>query len=409
MTKGNRFDYLLIVTIVLLVFGLYGGDMQPIRLLSLAFMPYTLLSFITTTNRSQIQLFSVASALYLFIVLSILWTTDVSEGVKEVVYYTAHFSLFLAVINFYKKANLPLQSLILGWIVFISLTQIVAFNEIFFDQHLELSKFDSDRLMNVGGVIVQKKFAAVTFGNYNTYVTVLAFALPFLFGGFVIAKTKLQQTLSLSIIVFSLFTLFINASRGGLLAAFIITGIFIFFFRNLQIRNLKFILFLVTPILAFLIYKYFHVIIEQFSYRAAGGRSFTEDNARSELFERALEAFYNKPLFGGGIGSIEAEMYGSFILLPHNLFLEIMVQFGFLVFLVFLVFLFKLYQKVMRTKISLIKFVVIGALCSLPIVAIINSSYLLLPVFWVYLASLYCISIYPSTSNNNNNFKVTSI
>src|SRR5690554_6884015 len=170
-SKWNIFDFLLIFTIALLVFGGYGGALQPIRLFSLVTVPFVFWFYIKYSRNKQIlKTIRAVIILYMFLVASLLWTSDVNEGFKEIIYYAIHLNLFLLIIMLFRKAHQPFYSLLVGWALFIFLTQLIAFNEIFFDVHLDLSKFESDKVMNAGGILVQKKFAAVTFGNYNGYV-----------------------------------------------------------------------------------------------------------------------------------------------------------------------------------------------------------------------------------------------
>lgn len=388
----NIFDFLLIFTILLLVFGGYGGSLQPIRLFSLVTIPFVFWFYIKYSKNKQIlKTIRAVIILYMFLFASLLWTSDVNQGFKEIIYYGIHLNIFLLIVMLFRKARNPFNSLLIGWALFIFLTQIIAFNEIFFDVHLDLSIFESDKMMNAGGILVQKKFAAVTFGNYNGYVTVVALSLPFLFGLFASVEKKTHQIISLAIISFAYFTLFINASRGGILVGIIVFIVFLVFIKKLKIKNIKFNLLLIIPLLIALIFKYYDVIFEQLFYRKMAGASFTEDTARVELLKKALEAFYNKPFFGGGIGSLQKEMTGASILMPHNLFLEILVQFGFFVTLFFLFYLAKHIMVVSKLDCYAKKFIIYAGILLLPIASIIHSGYLLMPIIWVYLASLFCI------------------
>lgn len=390
--KRNASDFLLIITISLLVFGGFGGALQPIRIFSLVMFPFVFRFLLKKSNNKQIAKTSrVVIILYIFFIVSLLWTSDINEGFKEIIYYGIHLNLFLLIVMLYMKAHKPLSSLLFGWTLFIFLTQLIAFNEIFFDVHLDLSIFESDKMMNVGGMLVQKKFAAVTFGNYNGYVTVVALSLPFLFGLYASVKKKKHQIITLAIISFAYFSLFINASRGGILVGIIVFIVFLVFIKKLKIKNIKFNLLLIIPLLIALIFKYYDVIFEQLFYRKMAGASFTEDTARVELLKKALEAFYNKPFFGGGIGSLQKEMTGASILIPHNLFLEILVQFGFFVTLFFLFYLAKHIMVVSKLDCYAKKFIIYAGILLLPIASIIHSGYLLMPIIWVYLASLFCI------------------
>ncbi|HHX69060.1 MAG TPA: O-antigen ligase family protein [Gallicola sp.] len=407
-SKRNVYDFLLIITISLLIFGGFGGSLQPIRIFSLVMIPFVFQFLLKQSRKKQIvQITRAVAILYLFFIVSLLWTSDTNEGLKEIVYYGIHLNIFLLIVMSYLKAHKPFNSLLIGWMVFIFLTQIIAFNEIFFDKHLDLSILEADKLINVGGMLVQKKFAAVTFGNYNGYVTVVALSLPFLFGLFASVEKKTHQIISLAIISFAYFTLFINASRGGILAGIVVLGIFLFFSKKIKIKKVRYILLLIVPLLLILIYRYYDIIFEQLFYRRLAGSSFTQDDGRFALFSKALQAFYNKPFFGGGIGSLQKEMTGASILAPHNMFLEVLVQFGFFVSLFFLIYLIKHFAQVKKIYKPVNSFIIYAALLSLPVASIINSGYLLMPTFWVFLASLYCIAFIKTDVTKYHDYKLS--
>ena len=102
--KRNVFDFLLIITISLLVFGGFGGALQPIRLFSLVMFPFVFRFLLKKSNIKQIAKTSrVVSILYMFFLVSLLWTSDINEGFKEIIYYGIHLNLFLLIVMLYMK------------------------------------------------------------------------------------------------------------------------------------------------------------------------------------------------------------------------------------------------------------------------------------------------------------------
>lgn len=389
---NNKYDYLVIILISLLVFGDLGGSLQPIRIFSLLFLPTVIIGALNLIRYPLIKFsYRFVSILYFYICLSLIWTSDINEGLKEIVYYLSHFSLLILVPLFFLKANKPLASLLRGWVIFIFLTQVVAFNEIFFDVHLSTSFFSSDEMINAGGTIVQKKFASVTFGNYNAYSMIISMALPFLFAHLYVFKKLRTQIITIIIICFSYFILLINASRGGIIAGGIIFLVFLFITRKQKINHLKMKSLILLPIAFIFLFKYSAIVFEQVSYRLYSGASFTQDTGRFELFNYALQAFYRNPFFGSGVGSLKVEMQDAYLTTPHNLLLEFLVQFGLFATLLFLFFLFRVFAKSTK-KYFVVQFVIYSSFFSLPIISIINSGYLLYPILWIYIASLYCFS-----------------
>ena len=94
---------------------------------------------------------------------------------------------------------------------------------------------------------------------------------------------------------------------------------------------------------------------------------------------------------GSGISSIATamkEMNPNVTNISHNLFLEILVQYGVIFFSFYVVFLFKLFRQARKSCKRSIKIMLLMALIALPIYGIIDSGYLLNHVFYVAMGSL---------------------
>jgi O-antigen ligase len=85
-------------------------------------------------------------------------------------------------------------------------------------------------------------------------------------------------------------------------------------------------------------------------------------------------------------------VYHLKITAPHNLFLEIGVQFGLVIFLLFMGMLLRLFLKQSSNKNKSSKFIIISSLAMFPLTSIIDSGYILSIVIWLFLASLYVIA-----------------
>lgn len=94
---------------------------------------------------------------------------------------------------------------------------------------------------------------------------------------------------------------------------------------------------------------------------------------------------------GTGLGGLQIWMErfaGGGINIPHNMLLEIFVQWGAIAGLMFVLFLLKLFWGLRYVKDMAVKRVLYMSLFSLPFVSVINSGYLLMPVIFVYFASM---------------------
>ena len=342
---NNRYDYMIMSVIFTLVAGNLGGALQPIRLIGLFSLPFVL----TFIYNNKLRFRNILCA------------------------------------------NCPYHSIIKGWLIAFLFSAIIAICEILFDIHLPMNIYESDLLLNSGGTVMQKQYASVTFGNYNGYVTFLCCALPFLFA-YILTAVKIRCLLYgwLAFMLMA-YILLINASRGGLLSLLICFLAFLFFFKRTNIKYKKIIFLILISFICYVIYVYSDILLLQIVSRFVESEAIVSDSSRTELIEFAFSLFLNSYFCGTGIGSIQAslETLTSGITLPHNLFIEILVQYGLIIFFCFLSLLYFIFLNIRKTKDLVIRYVLCAALCSLPAMAVINSSYLLFPVIWIYFSSLF--------------------
>ena len=393
LCEYNKYDVGIIILILLLVFGGIGGTFSPIRCVALFFSPWVWVSVFTSPLVKVLRYVCYFFLIwFIYSLCSLFWTSSIIHGVKELFYYYCHFSLFFLFVLWLQKAKRPLYSIILGWSGFVLCTLPLAFNEIFNDQHLYLTLHEN-LAMNIDGQTLARKYAAVTFGNYNYYVTVICFALPFVFAYLLLVDSAKKQLWGWFIIISLFYILVINASRGGLLCFVIALISFLSFYRKKHYRGKRCIQVVVIGGVCLGVWMNFDMIFQQLLYRI-GEDSLSEvmqDSSRSMLIWLGLSLFLDSYCLGTGIGSISvslAKVSPSYTIL-HNLFAELLFQFGFVIFVFFLSFLYLLYIKGKRTNDWLSKFVIYTSLLTLPVAGVINSHYLLIPELWIYCASLF--------------------
>ena len=394
--KYNKYDYGIIFLIALLVFGNMGGAFEPIRVAGIILSPYLLAKFFKNRfTKEQMFVIKFFAFWFFYAVISLLWTNGEEQAYKELFYYYVHFSLFFIIVFFSQKAKRPLHSIIYGWCLFFILTAPIALNEIINDQHLPMSIFGADTIVNLGNnVLSKKKFASVTFGNYNGYVTVLTYILPFLFFSTLLKKNIKHQLFGMLLVSICLYIILVNASRGGILCLLITLIIFIFYYRKGSFRYKSGLIALVSILLFAALYYDSKSIFEQISHRSLSAASFAEDETRFNLSQLGLQLLSDTYFIGTGVGSMVSSLSAvslGGILILHNLFLEIFMQYGLIIFGIFIVFLIKLFIRTTKIKSNNIKFLAYAILFSLVPSSVINSGYLLMPVFWILLASLFVI------------------
>ena len=152
----NKFDRMLFLLIASLAFGGYGGALQASRILTILFFP----SLIQKLNLSSLPIrglkgFIIFLILYVF--CSYIWTPDKTEGLKALVYYPIHLSLFLEIFVFSTKAAFPFKTIPFAWMTGFACLGVIAVWEILTDSHLSITRFESDTLMNNGSGEIRLK------------------------------------------------------------------------------------------------------------------------------------------------------------------------------------------------------------------------------------------------------------
>ena len=372
----NKYDKMIVLLLTSMAFGNIGGALQVSRLLTILFIPF-LVKKSSILRRGYNNYWQFFVFFIGYCLLSLIWTPDKSDGFIHLIYFIIHFLFFFEILIFSNLTENATDSITKGWMFSVSLTLIVALWEIITDNHLSLSAHESERMINTGEAIFQQRFAAVTFYNYNSYVTFLCFALPFVFYRIVnISKVHLKTLLPILVILVSYFCILCNASRGGLLSITIM--LFLYIIRSPKSKFKNYTLLLVFFIGAYVLIKFADIFFLAISARSSAGGLF-EGSSRFEIWGVALQTFLHTLGFGTGIGGISASMskFTTGIIVPHNLFLEILVEFGIIIFMIFIVFLLKLYYKSFKLRDKKLKSFLYIALMPYPVYCIIDSGYLL--------------------------------
>ncbi len=397
----NRYDYFIIVLLASIVFGSYGGSLQPVRILSILAVPIVVNKFHLLYRDFFVKKIIIFFLFwYIYCVASVLWTSNLDEAIKELFYYLIHFNLFFALVLFSKLANRPLISIILGWCLFVLCSLPIAFNEILNNKHLDITKYDTDLVIKLGkGKSVLKRFAATTFYNYNTYNMVLCFAFPFVLSYLLQFTKKLPQLFGWGVVLCVFYIGLTNASRGTVISMAIMMVIFLYFYRKLTIPYKPILYLVLIAAVSYVVWNYSAVILGQFGYRMIGRESILDDSSRSNMISIALNMVVEDLFLGTGVGSLQTSFSqrSGIKMPPHNLFMEILIQYGLVITIGIVLFLISLLKTGWKTRNTKVKFVLYAALIPLPFIAVINSGYLLLPSIWLFAASLFVYSKFSNT------------
>lgn len=388
--KNNLFDRLLILLVFLAGFGQIGGALKPSRIAAIACVPILVLKF--SGCRYARNLAHGLILFYVFCVCSLVWTPDTSEGMKEVMFYAVHLSLFMEISVFAHYANSPLKNISVGWLLAVLLCSGIAYWEISTGNHLEVTGTLGDHF-NTGYEVILFNRAFATFYNSNDLVVFLNMALPWLV--FCLRSKdsgRVKRIATIVAILSSVIITLYDGSRGGLVSLVIMAAIF--FFMSVRGRSRWSSLLLLITLGVIVYYLYSQSAFAVLAVRASD-EGMLEGEGRFVIWYRALQALGDTLGLGTGVGGIPAAMekYSNGVTITHNLFLEIMLEFGVIVVVAFVAFLVRQLKQSLRADHDR-KMVLLMSLVAMPVYGIISSTYLLTEHFYVLMATIYVFANY---------------
>lgn len=390
----NIYDKLIILFIVLLSLGGIGGALQPVRILVVCCMPF--MYAYSIKHKGVLRRYCFEKFFFVFwwlwAVVSLLWARMPAESIKHVVYMAINFHAFFVLVWLANRANCPQKAVLNGWLLLFVLTIPVALYELWFDVHLPISVQESDLMMNFGYEVLERRFASVTYGNLNGYNTILCFLLPFVILNVLQPQTSKVNTFVAWILLLCLCYLVVsNSSRGAMFC--LVIGLCLFGLYYLKQGKGVLVLLLVAVVVAMYVDQHFDdlfgVILNRFEVQGL------DDDGRAENIVYGWDAFLNSGMLGIGAGNYMPAMeldYGLEISAPHNLFLEIGVQYGLFIMVAFLGMLWRIWSKARVNQSKINRQFIVVALCVYPFSHIINSGYLLNVSMWLLLASMYVLA-----------------
>lgn len=378
----NRFDYSIVVIFALLLFGLYGAGLQPIRIF---------VFILTIINISYIyKLFCLKKHTYfLFLTFFLVFYSLIStffvfenlvNSLLACIYFILNIMLFVNFVCCVEFAKKPVHSIQFGSLIFSFISIAYGVYEINTGNHLSVSFLEGERLS-------LRDYSSFTFGNYNAFVLALLVNMPILAYIIVNNNNKIsKKVFSILLLIGMSYLILINGSRAGL-AGLSLTGIYLFFCtKNIWIKGS-----LVVSVFLFL--SFFMSKFDFLTTRLA--EVGISDNSRSAILYDVFPIFFKEGMLGFGIGNFS--YYASSILhlelyAPHNFFLEILFELGFISFiLIVILFMKMIFSTFSREKVTQF-FLFYMFLLYIPF-SVLNSGYLLTAIVWLFLGLIYSFSI----------------
>lgn len=182
-TKQNTiYDWALVSMMALLAFGSSFGFWQPIRIMFLLLMPCMVYDVWKTKDlkawkghRYELIFFGIW---ILWSGVSLYWREDGIECIKLFIHLIIYVSGWMEVMWLSSKAQRPIRSIALGWIIMFLASVPVAVWELLTDHHLPTCETSAGALTYISEhVAIRRWFAATTFDNLNACNNTLCFTL----------------------------------------------------------------------------------------------------------------------------------------------------------------------------------------------------------------------------------------
>lgn len=210
-------------------------------------------------------------------------------------------------------------------------------------------------------------------------------------------RTGFYRVLSILFLFIQIYGVIATGARGAMLLVLL----YIFVIFILSMNNLKIFVKYSSLILTFgiLILIFFPTLSETplinnsweriFAYLGEDGINWEGTSGRDEIYKNVLSAISDQPVMGYGLFN-----YSNVIKLPHNVFLEVILQGGILYLIIFLIGLtasiVKLHKIIQKNKQFLIYFILF---CYPIIMLMFSGTYMSNGLFWFMVSFVYSLDI----------------
>lgn len=342
-------------------------------------------------------------------IVSIIWAMDKTDAIIHVIYLFLSFSLILfSVVFFDSIEDLYIVSSI--WLVFLGLVIILGIIETITGFHLPVSRYYQ----------ISKLIPTGVFYNQNDLATFLSLSTPFLLSYFLFTKKTIYRLIFLASFLALLYVMISTGSRANFLALILELGYFTIVFFTLQTNRKEIYLLLSSFVLVFLIFP--KLVADKFTAVMFNLQSIVKQFStqtysighRMSLARNGLLFLISTWGFGVGAGNLEHwmmtrahyEIERSYNI--HNWFLEVLVNYGVLIFFGYVAFLagmiYWIYHM-LRThkddhKMKVIGVGILGSLIGFMVASISSSSIVAFKPHWmIYAIGLSYINIGLNTTH----------
>lgn len=397
-----------------LSFGVAANSFQPTRIIAISAVAFAFAVSLRVTNwYYPVKLFFWLAMMWtVWAFASLAWSPDPISGLHEIVGLVVGFATAIALTQLCSPNIKGVETIRNGWIAAFILTVPIAVWELITNHHLPGMERPDDTVAAIGEM-VGARYIAATFGNTNTYNSFLNFVLPSLLWAVASSRNRLSRYFFLVCIAAVVCANTLNASRLGMLTCVIEIVAWIWVGPALSSRRtwktlgaVSLILFLGATVIAVSPYAQVRLAL------VVSGRD-QSVTARSALTLNGLillNRTYGLGIGAGGFAHAILHTPGLYstvdvrhvIINPHNLWIEVLSQYGVpigLGFVALLVYCFHLLRKAIkqlsgeaaRSSVLALKCAIV-LLLGLPINAVLNSFFLTFTILWTAIGTVLSIT-----------------
>lgn len=397
----NKYDIMIFLVIVSQASGYLGGFLAPSNLFVILFVPFLLKSLKGNVLKPNLRPFILVFIFWsIYNISSVLWAPQMNRAIYHSILLFIDFLLFLEILFFSEKAKSPHNVIAWSWILAFLITSFVAIWELQTGNHLSNAKEDYLGREDAMEDLPFGTFVAVGFYNLNTYCTYILEVFPFILYALANRCNKKLKLLALYCGILCMLFVLVNGSRGSSGSLALMFSVFLLFMIKSGKRGIGIALALIV-IVVILFVAYGDILLAVIMYRTQSGNMF-EDNSRIVLWQKSMDLFYGSYGFGTGVGSMIPAMTAQgnsyHIYYTHNMFIELLMQFGIVITLLVCCFFYYLFIKARKMDRLPNKILLYSALAGLPLYSIVNSEYTHIHFIWCYFASLF---VYTSTYSHD--------
>lgn len=393
------------------------GPLFAFRVLLLVFVGLSVHGYRSLPWRSTVVRLLVAMAAVWLLVgyASLLWAADRERAIAQLFGLTLGLALSIAMVIQFARDEGVVRAFVPGWTIAFIVTGVIGTYERVSGHHL--SNYLRDAAVPA---LVAQRYVASVFGNPNAYAAFLVTAFPFLLWGLLDAQARGRKAAFGAGMVALLVLLLLTGSRLCLLALSLqaLVAVAVLARRRLRVTVLATTAVLVFVIATGLLARFATSVpfipskilmrMNITSLRTELASTSGSGGERVNLFRDGLWMVSKSRGIGVGAGNFEANVRQApfsthGIVDPHNLWMEVVSEYGVVVFALVVAFIglcFSLGLRLLRRASTVeggasrsLGLVIVISVLGNAIASVANSTYLMSSTNWLFLGGLGVLAV----------------